>query len=127
VGQWGLLEIVDGGSGAVHAAGGDGPADDAWFRLLDFPARSLLAPVMTSAFRGQIALTGRSVWISDSMVEVAEDSLGTAGGSSAGGGPSTNEVLESSAGGVAVLGVRVVTPSLGDGTEGDVQAADQVG
>jgi hypothetical protein len=83
--------------------------------------------VVTSAFRGQIALTGRTVWIGDSVVEVAENSLGTAGRSSAGGSPSANKMLEPSAGGVVVLGVRVVAPSLNDGAEGDVQAADQVG
>src|ERR1700748_2296926 len=121
------LEIVDGGGGGVRAAGRDSPAHDAWGWLLDRPASGLLAPVVTSALWSQVVLAGWAVRVGGRVVEVAVDRLGVAGRSGAGSGAGANEVLEPSAGNVVVLGVCVAACSLGDGAEGDVQPADQVG
>ncbi len=120
------LEIVDGRGGGVGAAGGDGPAEGAWLWLLDFPAGRLLAPVVASAFRGQVALAAWPVRIRDGVVEVAENRLSVAGRGGARGGASANKVLEHPAGAVMILCVRVVTSPVLDGAEGDVEAADQV-
>ena len=123
----GALEIVDGRGGGICAAGRDGPAEGAWRLLLDFPASCLLASVVASAFRSQVALAGWSVRIGDGVVEVAEDRLRVAGRGGARGGAGANKVLEPSAGDVMILCVPVVTSPVGDGAEGDVEAADQVG
>src|ERR1700722_16167123 len=55
------LGVVFGGCGGVGAAVGEGPADDAWFGLLDSPPGCLFGAVVASAFGAEVALAARSV------------------------------------------------------------------
>jgi hypothetical protein len=42
----------------MGAVAGEGPADDAWYGLLDLPARGLLGFMVPAAFRAEVALVG---------------------------------------------------------------------
>jgi hypothetical protein len=79
------------------------------------------------AFRCQVALAARAVWIGERVIEVALDGLRVAGGGRAGGGASTDQVLEAPAWRVAILGVRVIALAANDRAERDVQPPDEVG
>jgi hypothetical protein len=122
----GRSEVIDGGRGGVGAAVGERPANDAGFGLFDFPAGCLLAAMVPSAFRAEVALAGLAVGVGDGVVEVAVDGLGVAAGGVAGRGPGAEQVLEFPAGGVVVFGVMVVALAAGDGLGGEVELGEKV-
>src|ERR1700678_3471108 len=102
-----MLELVDGGGGGVGAGVGEGPTDDAGLGLLHVPARRLLAAMVPSALRSEVALVGRAVGPGGGVILVAVDGLGVA------------------AGGVAVFGVAVVALALGDGLGGELELREK--
>jgi hypothetical protein len=121
-----MLEVVDGGRGGVGAGVGEGPAHDAWLKLLDLPAGCLLGTVVTSALRAEVALVGWAVGPGGCVVLVAVDRLSVAAGGIAGLGAGAEEVLEFAAGGVAVFGLAVVALATGDGVGGELELREEV-
>ena len=120
-------ERVSGGFGGVGAAAGEGPANDTWLWLFDFPAGALLGLVVSSAFRPKVALIGWAIRVRDRVIKVGVDGLSGTAGSIAGGRAGTDKVRELAAGGVAGLSGGVVANALGDGFEGEIQAAEERG
>src|ERR1700678_1438183 len=120
-----MLEVVDGGGGGVGAGVGEGPTDDAGLGLLHVPARRLLAAMVPSAFRAEVALVGRAVGPGGGVVLIAVDRLGVAAGSVARGGAGAQEVLELAAGGVAVFGGAVVALAAGDGLGSELELSEE--
>src|SRR6516164_7276679 len=118
--------VVPRGCGGVGAAGGGGPAHDAWFRLAEPPAGGLLAAVVPPAQGCQAALAGAPGRVGQAVVQVAEAGLGAAAGRRAAGGAGPDQVAEQPAGRVAVFLVLVVAGVLGDRVEGEVEPAQQV-
>jgi len=110
----------------VGAARGQRPADDAGFGLGYFPAGGLFAAVVAPAFGAQVALIGEPLGVRHGVIAVAVHGLGVAAGGVAGGAAGADDVPELAAGGVAALGMPVVTGTAGDGLESDVQGAEQV-
>jgi hypothetical protein len=120
-----MLEVVDGGGGGVGAGVGEGPTDDAGLGLLHLPAGGLLAAMVPSALRSEVALVGRAVGPGGGVILVAVDGLGVAAGGVARGGACSQEVLEFAAGRVAVFGVAVVALALGDGLGDELELREK--
>ncbi len=111
----------------MRAAGRESPSHDSRLRLFDVPSWCLLAAVVPPAFRFQVALAGRAARMRCGVVDVAVNGLCQAAGCGAGGGPGADQMPEAAAGQVLGISARVVTGAFGNGTEGDVEAAEQSG
>src|SRR5579871_1593572 len=83
--------------------------------------------MVAPALRCEVALAARTIRIGEAVVEVALDRLRVAGGGRAGGVAGADEVLETSAWRVAILGVRVIALAANDRPERDVQPPDEAG
>src|SRR5205823_5837651 len=106
----GGLDDVLGGGGGVGAAGRGVPDQDAGSWLFQPPAVGLLAAMMMPTQRGQVALTcPAALVVRVGVVQIAGRGAAAAARRGAGGAARPDQVLESAAGPVAVLGAGVVT------------------
>jgi hypothetical protein len=121
------LDGVLSGGGGVGASGWGVPDQDTGFGLFQPPALGLLAAVMVTAQRGQVAFArATALLVRVGVVEVAAGGAAAAPGCSAGGVAGLDPVGQFAAGPVAVFGPVVLARPADDGGElGDVQQVQQ--
>src|SRR5450631_4394401 len=116
--------VVGRGSGDVVATRGGGPAHDAGCDLFQVPSFGLLAAMVMTAQRGQVAFTrAATVVVGDGVVQVAAGGRAAAAGGRAGGGAGPDQVLQPLSGLVAELLGAVVAAVAGQRGDADGEIA----